>query len=447
MKRLLPLLLLLFLPCLGLADELTLTPAPCGLSYAFATDGDEFVLLKYTAPAESGSMALYGPDGSFSGSLALPLSGAGGKVKVTVSSLSQRTLFTGSATLPAAEEADPPQGSGKPTAKIRDFSLTETPEGLHYLFTAPGADYLTLQFKNKQQSGTLPIFPADENGRFEGELPLPLTYARTLTTVTVCSGSGKSQLAQEKARKGWAPSDPPERNPQGRLSGVVVCIDPGHQEVTQYVTEPNGPGLQGSTTSKGGMAQGSVTQRREHIVTLEIAYLLRDELLRQGAEVVMTRTRVDEYVSNLDRCRLAEEGGADIMLRLHCDNRSGSPNKRGLSVHMPLHSDYARAIGDADEWRTMGNLLLSAMQAAVGYEQSSKTGNVSLSDKYVGNNWAKMPCFLVEMGYMTNAREDVLLSQPTYQQWLCEGMAQGVYEIALHRGLIQREPSGGEGAE
>ncbi len=439
MKRLLPLLLLLFLPCLALSEDLTLTPAPCSLSYAFITGGDEFVLLKYTAPTESGSLVLYGPDGSFSGTLDLPLSAEGGKVKVTVSSLAQRTLFTGSAALPAAEEAALPQGSGKPDAKIRDLTLTETPEGLHYAFTAPGADYLTLQFKNKQQSGTMRIFPQDEGGRFEGELPLPLTYARTLTTVTILSGSGKSQLAQEKARKGWAPYDPPERNPEGRLSGIVVCIDPGHQENSQYVTEPNGPGLQGSTTSKGGMAQGVVTQRREHIVTLEVAYRLRDELLRQGAEVVMTRTEVDEYVSNLDRCRLAEEGGADIMLRLHCDNRAGSPNKRGLSIQTPLHSDYARAIGDAEEWRAMGNLLLSAMQEAVGYEQSSKTGNVSLSDKYVGNNWAKMPCFLVEMGFMTNAREDVLLSQPTYQQWLCEGMAQGVYDIAEHRGLLGQE--------
>ncbi len=140
-----------------------------------------------------------------------------------------------------------------------------------------------------------------------------------------------------------------------------------------------------------------------------------------------------------------------LLLFLPClglaDELTLTPAPCGLSFHTPLHSDYARAIGDADEWRTMGNLLLSAMQAAVGYEQSTKTGNVSLSDKYVGNNWAKMPCFLVEMGYMTNAREDVLLSQPTYQQWLCEGMAQGVYEIALHRGLIQRELSGGEGAE
>lgn len=439
MKRLLPLLLLLILPCLALADELTLTPAPCALSYAFSTDEDEFVLLKYTAPTESGSMTLYGAGGSFSGELALPLSGAGGKVKVTVESLSQRTLFTGSATLPAEQEAASPQGSGKPSAKIRDLTLIETPEGLRYAFTAPGADYLTLQFKNKQQSGALPIFPSDEDGRFEGELPLPLTYARTLTTVTILSGNGKSQLAQAQARKGFAPGDAPQRNPEGRLAGLVVCIDPGHQEVTQYVTEPNGPGLQGSTTSKGGMAQGVYTQRREHIVTLEVAYLLRDELLRQGAEVVLTRIQVDEYVSNLDRCRLAEEGGADIMLRLHCDNRSGSPNKRGLSIHTPLHSDYAKAIGDAEEWRAMGNLLLSAMQAAVGYEQSDKTGAVSLSDQYVGNNWAKMPCFLIEMGYMTNVREDILLSQPTYQQWLCEGMAQGVYDIALHRGLIDQE--------
>ena len=47
-----------------------------------------------------------------------------------------------------------------------------------------------------------------------------------------------------------------------------------------------------------------------------------------------------------------------------------------------------------------------------------------------------MPCFLVEMGFMSNPQEDLLLSTPAYQQLLAEGMAQGVYDIALYRGWV-----------
>ena len=50
-----------------------------------------------------------------------------------------------------------------------------------------------------------------------------------------------------------------------------------------------------------------------------------------------------------------------------------------------------------------------------------------------------MICFLIEMGFMSNVQDEHLLSQPVYQQWLAEGMAQGVYEIALFRGLVEAE--------
>ena len=84
----------------------------------------------------------------------------------------------------------------------------------------------------------------------------------------------------------------------------------------------------------------------------------------------------------------------------------------------------------------MGETLLDAMRTAVGYELTSKTGHVALSDNYVGNNWAKMPVFLVEMGYMSTPAEDRLMSHPVWQKWLCEGMAEGVYGIAKLRGLV-----------
>ena len=61
------------------------------------------------------------------------------------------------------------------------------------------------------------------------------------------------------------------------------------------------------------------------------------------------------------------------------------------------------------------------------------------NDNYVGNNWAKMMCFLVEMGYLSNPAEEYLLVTPVYQQWLAEGMADGVYEIAVARGWVQAQ--------
>ena len=80
----------------------------------------------------------------------------------------------------------------------------------------------------------------------------------------------------------------------------------------------------------------------------------------------------------------------------------------------------------------MGNFLLHAMQAATGQQK----GGTSLTNAFVGNNWARMPSFLIEMGYMTNPVEDVLLSADPYRQRLVQGMADGVYDLSAYLGLI-----------
>lgn len=419
------------------ADSLSLTPIssdPFGIGYSFSLPGEEFAILEYKTRSESGKLIVYGENGQFRGEIALPLSRAGGRVEMTISTLKEKKQGEAKIELPAAADYAAPTGNSY--AKASGFTLRETENGVAYSFQAPGAAYLILNFRNKQETGTMPVYPVDENGRFEGELLLSHTYARTLTTVKILTGSG-IVMAEAQARKGYvAPDAPPAQS--GRLSGVTVCIDPGHQENGEPVTEPLGPGLVGRTAGTGGMAQGKYTQRKEAIVTLEAGMVLRDELIRQGATVVMTRERQDQFLTNMERCQVAADAGADIMLRLHCDLQE-NVNKRGVSIYAPLHSTYAQAVADSKQYRVMGEMLLGAMKRAVGYELKDKTGIVTLSDQFVGNNWAQMPCFLVEMGFMSNIQDDYLLSTPVYQQWLAEGMAQGVYEIALYRGLIQAE--------
>lgn len=418
---------------LARAEGIRLSPESCAIGYSFSLSGREYVRIFYETAAESGNLVAYGENGVFSGVIALAHSGAGGMVTITVKSLEDSPLLKAAASLPAAPDYQAPSGVG--STAVRDLSLTETGRGLGYSFSAPGAACLLLHFSNRQQSAVYPVYP-DENGLFSGEILLPITYARTMTTVRLLSGSGKI-LAEAKARKGYEAPEAPEQQ-AGRLSGITICIDPGHQENSRPVSEPVGPGLSGKTAGSGGMAQGRFTLRKESIVVLEIAMVLRDELIRQGATVVMTREREDQFRTNMERCAIAEEGGADIMLRLHCDTRESSA-KTGLSIYTPFRSDYARAVADKTAYRHIGNLLLSAIKRSAGYELTDKTGFVTLSDQFVGNNWAKMPCFLIELGHLSNPQEDYQLSHPHYQHLLAEGMAQGVYDIACYRGLFQEE--------
>ena len=435
-KKLCLALLLIFLPVVSAqaaAATVNLQYSDQTVHYSFDLPQENFVLLSYSAPQETGKMVLYAEDGHFEGKIDLPYSGAGGKLRVTVDKLgTERTLASGNLKLAAQPGYHAPKG--KASAKVKDLELRETVDGLRYSFTAAGTDYMKLRVRNKQQTFTFPVYP-DENGRYAGEIALPLTYARTLTTVQVLSGKD-TVMAEAQERKGYLAPEAPEAQP-GRLSGVTVCIDPGHQENGHLVSEPIGPGLTGSTTGTSGMAQGVLTQRKESIVVLEIGMALRDELLRQGATVVMTRERQDQFLTNQERCQAAADAHADMMLRLHADTRANS-TKQGFSVYCPLNSDYARAVAEPKDYRAMGEMLIDDLKTRVGYALEDKYGLVTLSDQFVGNNWAQMPCFLVELGFMSTPREDYLLSCPVYQQWLAEGLAQGVYDIAVFRGLIEK---------
>ena len=435
MRKLLPLLLLLLLlPLTALAKtDMTLTPGEMGFEYDIT--GDPWIVLTWDSKSDDGRITLYAEDGHHTGRVDLPFGAAGGKYTVTVLDMKQYKAATKAIQVPKAADYTAP--SGKSAGNVKNFTLTATDTGFKYSFVAEGTDYMLLYFRSKQQNATFPVYPVDESGLYEGEVVADLTYARTLFTVQVKTGKGTVKK-EDTVRMGYAFPDAPEVQ-EGRLSGVIVCIDPGHQENGQYVTEPNGPGLPGTSKTKGGMAQGKVTLRKEDIVVLEVGMKLRDLLIREGATVVMTRTKQDEFHTNVERAEIANEAGAHIMLRLHCNYSSSNTSKSGIQIYCPVNSDYARAVADAAEYRALAESFLDEVKVAAGYELTDKTGTVRLNDTYVGSNWAKMLCFLVEMGYMSNPAEDVKLADAKYQEMLAQGMIEGIYQVALQRGWVDAE--------
>ena len=432
MRKLLCLLpaLCLMRPAAAIAEaQMTIIPREAGFDYDF-TLTEAWVRLHWKGPNEKGIKTLYAPDGHFSGSIGLRC-GEGGKYTVTVEDISLRQLFKQTVQIPAATSYAAP--TGKAGSAVSQLQLSETATGFAYSFLAPGTDYMLLYFRSVQEEACFPVYPANDEGLYQGEVVSDLTYARTLFKVQIRGGNG-SVKREGEVRKAFLTPEAPAQQP-GRLSGVVVCIDPGHQENHHGFREDLGPGLSGSVLNTGGMAQGKTTLRRESIVVLETGMILRELLMKEGATVVMTRLKQDDFRTNLDRCKIAEEGGAHILLRLHC-NLTSNKKKTGIQVYGPLNSSYAHAVASPAEYRALGQAFLDEMKKAVGYELSEKTGRVTLNDTYVGNNWAKMLCFLVEMGYMSNAGEDIKLATPEYQTMLAKGMVEGVYQVALLRGWV-----------
>lgn len=313
---------------------------------------------------------------------------------------------------------------------IKDFTFTPQDHAVDVAFTAQDYDSVTVYYTNKLEKGSLKL--KSDDGRFTGTISVPKTYPGNTVTVTVKSARGKDLLKKTSVTTALVEIPAVEKAAEGRLSGVTVCVDPGHQGVPIGLSEPLGPGLSGKHTSTNGQAQGTVTRRKESVVVLEIGLKLRNALLLEGADVVMTREDQNTPVTNVHRAEIANDSGAGLFIRLHCDS-SSNKKKRGIHVYIPLGSTYAREVADPKTYRTYGEALFSAMCEATGVTK----GSVIQNNSYVASNWAKMPAFLVEMGYMSNEEDDLLLSTDEYQDALVKGMVNGLVEAARLRGLIQ----------
>lgn len=203
------------------------------------------------------------------------------------------------------------------------------------------------------------------------------------------------------------------------LTGMVICIDPGHQGKANNDTEPLAPWSDEQKAKVSAGTSGVATKRPEHEVNLEIGLKLKAYLESMGATVVMTRETADVDISNVERAKMAVECKADVFLRLHCD-AADSPDTRGVGVFVCSKGELAeKQVG----W---GDMLGECYAAATG----AKYRGCNASTTYSGLNWAtSVPSFLLEMGYMSNEEDDRLLSDPEYQDKICDGIADFCYKM------------------
>ena len=201
----------------------------------------------------------------------------------------------------------------------------------------------------------------------------------------------------------------------GRLSGITIGIDPGHQRHGNSDLETIAPDNPKKKAKVSSGAEGVSTDIPEYVTVLEISFALRDALEAEGATVYMTRESHDVDISNQERAFMMNDLGCDLVLRIHCDASDGhKANGIGLFVNesYPISAEsYAAA-----------QCILPRMCEATG----AKRRDVFESDTYTGLNWSEVPCILVECGFLSNPDEDRKLNTPEYQQKLAEGMVEGI---------------------
>lgn len=227
----------------------------------------------------------------------------------------------------------------------------------------------------------------------------------------------KERLEQERIAK-------EEERKQKPLYGRTITLDPGHGITKRKVQEPVAPNS--STTKPGNVSgtRGVKTGISEQKLNLTIALKLKDSLEKEGATVFLTRDSENSDMTNVERAKFGNENISDLVIRIHADGIDNS-SVRGASVLVPAKGILSKEVNDKS--RQAGEKLLKAYVEKTGF---NNRGLISRSDM-TGFNWSTVPVILIEMGFMSNGKEDELMNDKDFQSLMVEGITNGVLNFFM----------------
>lgn len=199
----------------------------------------------------------------------------------------------------------------------------------------------------------------------------------------------------------------------------LICIEAGHQEKANLELEPTAPGSKIMKEKVRGGTQGVQTKKAEYQLNLEVATML-ENALAEDFDVVMVRRTNDVDISNSERAMICNDAHADLMIRLHADGNDNSQVK-GMTFFYPSpENEYTKPVAEKSK-----DILEMVAQNIISETGAKSRGIIPRGD-LTGFNWLKVPSILIEMGFMTNKEEDVLLSNSEYQEKIVAGIKKGL---------------------
>ncbi|MEI8083461.1 MAG: N-acetylmuramoyl-L-alanine amidase [Actinomycetes bacterium] len=249
--------------------------------------------------------------------------------------------------------------------------------------------------------------------------PAPSAVATGSTESSSVSKAAAPAVKPTPKPKVAAPAPSPAPITSAKSGQFVVVVDAGHQGKGNNTPEPIGPGSKSTKPAVASGANGSVTKRDESIVNLEVSLKIQKELEARGVKVIMVRTSQKVNIPNSKRAELANKAGADLLLRIHCDDVSNR-SLHGLLTMVPAKNKWTGPIVAPSA--KAGKAIQSATLKTTGAHDRG----IMLTSEMSGFNWSEVPAVIVEMGMMSNASDDRLLSSAVYQNKLATGISNGV---------------------
>jgi len=182
------------------------------------------------------------------------------------------------------------------------------------------------------------------------------------------------------------------------LRGVTIMLDAGHG---------------GNDSGAPGIAAGMGPD--ENVLNLANTFALRDELTSLGAQVLLTRTAVNQTVSLDERLHAFATSNADMFISIHHNallESTDANTVRGAEIffHAPTSERVATNVLDG----------LIATTGRNRRQVNQRNFRVTLLPK--------APSMLLEIGFLTHPIEYELLTDPAVIRQNARGIAQGIVQ-------------------
>jgi N-acetylmuramoyl-L-alanine amidase len=240
----------------------------------------------------------------------------------------------------------------------------------------------------------------------------------------------------------------------------LIAANPADNRLQTIVIDPGHGG-------KDPGAIGNSKKNYEKKIVLEIARKLKNILQENlNVNVLLTRSK-DEFVSLQQRTQFANSQAADLFISIHC-NAHRSSEVDGIEIYYlsTAKTDEARAVeamenqvvydyeGGAEAVKKYDDLafILADMAQSEHLEESYQLG-MKLQSKLISATGAKnrgvkqanfyvlrgafMPAVLLELGFLTNKKEEKKLSNPSYQDKLVDALYQGIKDFKYQYDQMQ----------
>nr|WP_306439717.1 GBS Bsp-like repeat-containing protein [Streptococcus suis] len=190
----------------------------------------------------------------------------------------------------------------------------------------------------------------------------------------------------------------------------TVYIDPGH-------------GGRDSGASYGGV--------HEKNLALSVSNKLRENLLKYGINVLMTRTGDYDVDFKTERSRMTNASNADLFISIHFNaTGAGVSNSSGIETYWYQYDPEYQPKINKEMHNNPTRLAESEILANKVQESLIKeTGAVNRGvrrETFAVLRETAIPAILVELGFMDNPSELQVIKQDSYHTRLAKALAQGV---------------------